>query len=207
MKVEIFQVGLAGANCYFVINENTNEAVVIDPGGMLTKMEEFIKTSKITIKAILLTHGHFDHIMGIDEILKYGKAPVYILDKDSQLLTNADLNASISFLREGYTYNGAINVEDAEVLHPAGFDFEVIATPGHTRGSCCFYIRSEGVLFSGDTLFYESIGRTDLAGGGPDIYQSIKNRLFTLSEETIVYPGHNNATTIGHEIAGNPFIH
>lgn len=206
MKIEIFQAGLAGANCYYVINEETNEAVVIDPGGTLRKIDEFIVSSGISIKAILLTHGHFDHIMGIDDVLRHTKAPVYILEEDLNLLSDADMNASMTFIRQGYTYSGAIPVKDGEVLSLAGYNFKVIATPGHTEGSCCYYIESDRALFSGDTLFYESVGRTDLPGGSSEICPSIKNKLYVLPDDTIVYPGHNHATSIGHEKKNNPFV-
>lgn len=206
MKVEIFTVGIAGANLYLVTNEVTKETVAIDPGGSLKKIDTYMKENQLTLKSILLTHGHFDHIMGIDDLMKSNKVPVYIYEPDLELLKDADKNASTMFVNKGFTYIGGAPLKDGDVIKEAGFKFELIATPGHTNGSCCYYIKEEGVLFSGDTLFRASIGRTDLPGGSDKIVPSIKERLFTLPDETVVYPGHGPATTISYEKRNNPYV-
>lgn len=206
MRIESFIVGIAGANCYIIINEETNEAVVVDPGGTSQKLRAFIAESKIKLQAILLTHAHFDHIMGIPEIQAAASVPVYVAAADAPVLADPDANASKSFLAEGFAYHGGTAVADNQVLVLAGFAFQVLYTPGHTEGSCCYYLAREGVLFSGDTLFRESVGRTDLPGGSDKIFPSIRERLLTLPAATVVYPGHMAVTTIAHEQEYNPFI-
>lgn len=189
-----------------VTNEETKETVAIDPGGSLRKIDTYILEEELLIQGILLTHGHFDHIMGIDALRKYNKAPVYISEEDYPLLSDAKGNASKTFVHHGFTYSGGTPMKDGDIIKAAGYKFNLIKTPGHTPGSCCYYVESEGVLFSGDTLFRASIGRTDLEGGSEDIYESIKERLFVLPQDTIVYPGHGMTTTIGYEKENNPFF-
>ncbi len=207
MKIERFVVGIAGANCYILINEETNEGVVVDPGGTSAALRAFLSEQGLKIAAILLTHGHFDHIMGITEMLgEKTETPVYVYREDQAFLKDANLNASKSFVQAGYVYQEAISVSDKQEIEAAGFSFQVIHTPGHTPGSCCYYLEKEKVLFSGDTLFKTSIGRTDLAGGSDQIYGSIRERLFSLPDEVVVYPGHMEETSIGHEKKYNPFV-
>lgn len=206
MRIEKFSVGILGTNCYLVINEETKEMVIIDPGGYSKKLAEYIKEEELKPAAVLLTHGHFDHIMGIDGILSDYQVPVYVHEDDADAMTDARLNQSKTYTK-GYTFQDALYLKDKEHLEFAGFDFEVIHTPGHTKGGCCYYIPSEHVLFSGDTLFQNSVGRTDFENSSPlDLVKSIRERLFVLPDDTHVYPGHSGETMIGHEKSHNPYV-
>lgn len=207
MKIEIFVTGIISTNCYMVYNEDTKEAVVVDPAGVPKKMIAFIEENGLKIKAVLLTHAHFDHIMGLDRLTElYGKMPVYVEESDLELLNEPEKNESTVYTA-GYSYNGGDVIRDKDILHLIGYDFEVIHTPGHTAGGVCYYVASEKVLFSGDTLFHGSVGRSDFATSSTsDLIRSIKEKLFLLPDETIVYPGHMGATTIGDEKHNNPYI-
>ena len=207
MKIEIFVTGIISTNCYLVINEETKEAVVVDPAGVPKKMAAYIEENGLTIKAALLTHAHFDHIMGLDKLMElYGKMPVYVEESDLPLLNEADKNESTVYTA-GYSYKGGDVIHDNDVLSLIGYDFKVIHTPGHTAGGVCYYVQSENVLFSGDTLFCGSVGRSDFATSSTsDLIRSIKEKLFLLPDETIVYPGHMGATTIENEKYNNPYL-
>ena len=150
-------------------------------------------------KAILLTHGHFDHIGAVNQLKERYNIPVIVGAKEEKVLTDSRMNLS-SMFGEPVKVNGDKFLEDGENFQVAGFDIQYILTPGHTPGSGCFYIEEEQVLFSGDTLFQASRGRTDFPGGSEsDIIKSIKNKLLVLPGETEVYPGHMNITNIDRE--------
>lgn len=206
MRVEKFVTGIISTNCYLVINEETKQTVVIDPAACPKKLLGFIEEEGLKIEAILLTHGHFDHIMGIDGFLEYFEVPVYVHEEDERVMNDPVLNQSSTYT-SGYTFSGAQYLRDRQTLELAGFVFEVIHTPGHTWGGCCYYVASENVLFSGDTLFQESVGRTDFETSSmSDLMHSVREKLFRLPEETHVYPGHMGETTIGHEKTHNPYV-
>lgn len=206
MRVEKFVTGIISTNCYLVINEETKQTVIIDPAACPKKILGFIDEEGLKIEAILLTHGHFDHIMGIDGFLEHFKVPVYVHEEDERVINDPVLNQS-SIYTSGYTFSGAQYLRDRQTLELAGYVFEVIHTPGHTWGGCCYYVASEKVLFSGDTLFQESIGRTDFETSSmSDMMYSVREKLFKLPDETRVYPGHMGETTIGHEKTHNPYV-
>lgn len=206
MKIEKFVIGIIGTNCYLVQNEETKECILIDPAVLRAEIVSHIRSQGLKLKAILLTHGHFDHIMGVDGFLAEFPVPVYAHEKEKELLNDASLNSSSTY-GPPYTFSGAEYVKDHEKLHAAGFDIEVIYTPGHTIGGCCYYVPSEGVLFSGDTLFCSSIGRSDFpTGSAGQLIRSIQERLMCLPDETRVYPGHMDETTIAFEKKSNPFL-
>lgn len=206
MKVERFVIGMIQTNCYLVSNTDTKECVIIDPAVYSAEMTSHIQKEGLLVQAILLTHGHFDHIMGIDGFLKEFDVPVYAYCEESKLLNNADYNASSDYGR-AYTYSGASYVEDGQILNLAGMQFQVIYTPGHTIGGCCYYVEQEKVLFSGDTLFQMSVGRSDFpTGNGRQLVDSIQKKLMVLPEETVVYPGHMEQTVIGDEKRRNPYL-
>lgn len=206
MRVERFVTGIISTNCYFVINEETKQTVIIDPAACPKKILEFIDEEGLKIEAILLTHGHFDHIMGIDGFLGHFKVPVYVHEEDERVINDPVLNQS-SIYTSGYTFSGAQYLRDRQTLELAGYVFEVIHTPGHTWGGCCYYVASEKALFSGDTLFQESVGRTDFKTSSmSDMMYSVREKLFKLPDETRVYPGHMGETTIGHEKTHNPYV-
>ena len=156
---------------------------------------------------MLLTHAHFDHIMGLSDVMEDVKVPVYVEEADLPMMTDGESNLSSTYVRGGYRFEEAVPVSDGQQLEIAGFQFRVIHTPGHTPGGCCYYMEQEGVLFSGDTLFQTSVGRSDFPGGSASaLVRSVKEKLLVLPEETHVYPGHMEETTIGYEKLHNPFI-
>lgn len=209
MIIERLLVGELGTNAYFLENEDTKELLVVDPGGNGRELAERIKDKGLNPLGILLTHGHYDHTDGIEELNKHLTSPVdvYALDKEEELLKNSAFNLSGSFSFNGKSYNANKFFRDGEEVELGSFKFKVIATPGHTKGSCCFYFPEEGILISGDTLFERSVGRTDFPGGSmSELVTSIKEKLFVLPDETQVLPGHMGTTTIGDEKTGNMFI-
>ena len=207
MMIKRLTTGYLGTNTYMVINDDTKEAVIIDPADIPANLRAHIAKEGLEIKAILLTHAHFDHITGLDKAIEiYGQMPVYVGKQDLELLHNEVLNESLTFGKE-YTYDGGDAIYDGQVLSVIGCDFKIIHTPGHTPGGVCYYLESEEVLFSGDTLFRASVGRTDFrASNHSDLVHSIREKLFALPEDTMVYPGHMGATTIGFEKKHNPFV-
>ncbi len=206
MKVERFVTGIISTNCYLAVNEETKQAVIVDPAACPKKMLDHIGEEGLKIEAILLTHGHFDHIMGIDGFREKFPVPVYVHEDDEKVMNDPRLNQS-SIYTAGYTFSGAEYLRDRQRLELAGYTFEVIHTPGHTWGGCCYYIPSEHVLFSGDTLFQCSVGRTDFeTSSTSDLLYSVREKLFQLPDETHVYPGHMGETTIGFEKANNPYV-
>ena len=207
MKIDRFVIGPVGTNCYIVRNEDTDECFVTDPAACPPELVGHIRKEGLNVKAVLLTHGHFDHIMGLDDFLKEFPVPVYAFLEEKPLLESAELNSSLGMFGRPYTFSGAEYVSDGQILHIAGFEIRVIHTPGHTAGGCCYYIPAESVLISGDTLFRASVGRTDLPTGSMgDLVRSVREKLFVLPEETKVYPGHMEETTIGYEKKYNPFV-
>ena len=206
MRIECFVTGIISTNCYLAINEEAKRAVLIDPAACPKKMLDFIEKEGLAIEAILLTHGHFDHIMGIDGFLSHFDVPVYMHEADEPVINDPALNLSVSYTA-GYTFGKSRYLRDHQTLELIGYKFEVIHTPGHTWGGCCYYIASEGVLFSGDTLFQCSVGRTDFeTSSTSDLIYSIREKLMKLPDETHVYPGHMGETLIGYERIHNPFL-
>lgn len=206
MKVERFLIGIISTNCYLAINEETKQTVVIDPAASPASLMNHIKTEGLKLEAILLTHGHFDHTMGLDGFLKEYDVPVYVHEGDKEIIADPGFNLSSSYT-SGFTFSDAKYLKGGETLNFAGYDFEVLHTPGHTPGGCCYYVRSEDVLFSGDTLFAGSVGRSDFPGSsGSDLIRSIREKLLPLPDDTRVYPGHMGETTIGQERGFNPFL-
>ncbi|MGN0332870.1 MAG: MBL fold metallo-hydrolase [Lachnospiraceae bacterium] len=206
MKIKKFLTGIISTNCYIAENEETKQAVIIDPAACSKKILEYIEEEGLTIEAILLTHGHFDHIMGIDGFLEHFDIPVYVHEADEPVMNDPRLNQSATYTK-GYTFSGAQYLRDKQTLELAGYKFEVIHTPGHTWGGCCYYVESEKVLFSGDTLFQRSVGRSDFeTSSTSDLIYSVREKLMKLPDDTLVYPGHMGETTIGYERANNPFI-
>ena len=207
MKIENFVLGPVGTNCYIVSNEETKECFLVDMAACPPELVSHIKNSGLTVKAVLLTHGHFDHIMGLDRFLEEFPAPVYACAAEKELLESAQLNSSSGMLGQPYTFHGAQYVKDGDLLEIAGMKIQVIQTPGHTIGGCCYYIADEQTLFSGDTLFRASIGRTDLPTGSMGaLVRSVTEKILVLPDETRVYPGHMEETTVGYEKKYNPFL-
>ena len=206
MKIERFVMGMVSTNCYLIINEETKETVIVDPADCPKKFIDHITEEGLKIVAVILTHGHYDHIMGIPELLTHYRVPVYACEAEEKVLT--DPRANLSAMSGGsYVYDGATYVKDGQILELAGCQFKVMHTPGHTPGGCCYYIESEEILLSGDTLFCGSVGRTDFPGGSmSELVRGIKEKLMVLPDDVQVLPGHMDLSTIGYERANNPFL-
>lgn len=205
MKIIKLEVGQLGANCYIVYCEKTLSGVVIDPGGNGKEIVGILYREKIKLACILNTHGHADHITANDEIKEATGAPVFIHRADANMLTSAQENLSMYIGNNLICQPADRLLHDGEVIMAGEIEFQVIHTPGHTLGGIC--LKANGVLFSGDTLFAGSIGRTDFPGGShSQLIHSIKNKLLSLADDTTVLPGHGAATTIGDERQTNPFI-
>ena len=197
-------LGSIGTNVYFVINKTTRETIIIDPADEADYLLEQAKLRDYRICAVLLTHGHFDHIMAADAIRKATGVKIYAYKDEEKILTDKYRNRSANWATPT-TLNADEWLSDGQEIELAGFHIRVIHTPGHTCGSCCYYMYEEGVLFSGDTLFKDSYGRTDLPTGSEDeIIVSVQMLLTRLPEETDVFPGHMDRTTIGYERRYNP---
>lgn len=206
IKIGRMVVGPVQTNCYYVLNEDTKEAVVIDPADKGDRIYEEITKRGMTIRGILLTHGHFDHVMGLDSLRKAADVKAYIGEGDAALIESADLNVSHMFGMP-FSTKADETVKDGQVLEMAGMKIKVIGTPGHTAGGVSYYFEDAGIVVSGDTLFSESVGRTDFpTSSSAQLRESIKEKLFALPEDVYVYPGHGPVTTIEHEKANNPFV-
>lgn len=218
MKLGKITVGPVQTNCYIAVNEETSECVIMDPGAEGDRIEEFINAKSLKPVVILLTHAHFDHIMAVDYLRRTYGIKALISNTDEELLADPYRNgfSGDSGLGLEYYYarhdktagSGAViadgTFKDQDVLSYAGIDFKVIATPGHTKGSVCFYVEKDKILFAGDTLFLESAGRTDLPTGSEKaIIESIREVLFKLPEDVVVLSGHGPRTNIGYEKKNN----
>lgn len=204
LKIKSQVIGMIGTNCYLVFQEETREAVVIDPAENAPFILNWCKELKVTPVAILLTHGHGDHIGGVEDLLRAFRIPVYAGKEEEALLRDPFLNLSADFGRT-VSIKDVTLLEDNQQFTLLGRPWKVIATPGHTRGSVCYYLEEEKTLFSGDTLFCQSYGRTDFpTGSSRELSQSIREKLLVLPEDVAVYPGHEGHTTIGFEKWYNP---
>ena len=205
-KIDSRILSEVGTNCYLLCNMDIKECVLIDPADSQDEISRMIDESGCSLKGILLTHGHFDHIMAADAVRdKYG-VKVYASCDEKNTLEQPHIN-----LGEAYGLKLSVKADvwhkDGEILKLAGFDIEALHTPGHTEGGSCYYIREIGVLFSGDTLFCGSVGRTDFPGGSmSEIVRSIKEKVMVLPDDTKVYPGHGEGTSVGYERENNPFL-
>ena len=206
LKVEQYVVGPVQTNCYFLYREDTKDCVIVDPGDAADMIERKVSEMQGKPVGILLTHGHFDHIMAADEVRKKYNIPIYACRQEEEMLREPSINMTVHY-GQGCSIVPDVFLEDLDVIRLAGFSVQMIHTPGHTKGSCCYYLKDEGVLFSGDTVFYGSVGRTDFPGGSTaEIVRSLHKLVDSLPEETEVFPGHDASTTIGYEKRYNPFV-
>lgn len=200
MIIKRVMAGVNAANCYIVFDEETREAVVLDPGGDVDDICKALNQFGATVKYIVLTHGHFDHTTGVEELKSIVGAPVAIGFEDNEMVLKGAMYYGP--LPEG---GADILLKDGDTLKFGGHTMTVIETPGHTPGGICLLVEND--IFTGDTLFAGSIGRTDLAGGDYDtIIHSIKSKLMSLADTVAVHPGHGPGSTINREKLMNPFM-
>ncbi len=236
-KLKTLVLGMVQTNCYIIHHHEAKEAIVIDPADHAGKIEQYLKANDLVCSGILLTHGHFDHILAAWELASITSAPIHAHEQEAELLADPRMNASSQIRRE-CTLVPEVMLTDDQVLPLAGFTIRVIHTPGHTAGGVCYYFSGHGImstdmipapersgvrilaqsantmdacghgiLFSGDTLFHESIGRTDLpTGDGERLVASIRHKLLLLDDAVTVYPGHGQPTTIGYERENNIYL-
>ena len=206
MKIVNIPTGMLQANTYLVCDETSRLGFIVDLGGYSKELKNIIEKNDIQIQYIVLTHGHGDHIGGVQEHLKdFPDAKVVCSRAEEKMFLDPELNEAHHFGPEKVSFKPDILVDDGDTLTVGNMTMKFIMTPGHTEGGMCILI--DDVLFSGDTLFCRSIGRTDLAGGDfRTIMESIKKKLFLLPDETQVLPGHMGPTTIGFEKENNPFV-
>ena len=212
LKINHYVVGQVQTNCYVVINDETKECFVIDPGAAAKQLAERIQKDELTPVAVLLTHGHFDHAGAAEELAKEFDIKIYAHEAEKETLENPEKNVSW-MVGASEVYHADVFLKDDEMIELAGFKIKVLHTQGHTEGGCCYYIPDEDVVFTGDTLFAQSVGRTDFPGGSmSQIVRSITEKLMTLNEagnletDIMVYPGHNDPTTIETERMNNPYL-
>ena len=207
IKIYGIRVSVFSTNCYLVQNTETGEGFLIDPGDYAEKIIDVIKEKEVKLTAIYLTHGHLDHFMATERIKEEYNVPVYCHEAELAVLADPVQNLTSRFMRSGYVFTEAIGLKDGAEFTAAGIPVKLLHTPGHTPGGCCYYLWQDGYLFSGDTLFYHSIGNTEFPGGSMGtLARSIREKLYTLPEETRVYAGHGESTDIGSEKCENPFV-
>jgi glyoxylase-like metal-dependent hydrolase (beta-lactamase superfamily II) len=204
---EILPVGALQCNCSIFGDEQTREAIVVDPGDEIEQIRHVLERHQLSVKAIVITHAHIDHIGGAAKLKKLTGAPVYMNENDVELRDQLDMQAGWLGVAPPEKPEIDVAIRDGDTVELNGNTFQVLHTPGHTQGSISLYLPGENKLIAGDTLFRDSIGRTDLPGGnGRQILVSIREKLLTLDDEVVVIPGHGQETTIGREREHNYFL-
>jgi hydroxyacylglutathione hydrolase len=204
---EILPVGMLQCNCSIFGDDQTKEAIVVDPGDNIANILAILQRHQLCVKAIVITHAHIDHIGGAEKLKSATGAPVYMNANDQPLYDSIDEQAQWLGIEPPARTKIDVDVREGETLQLGENAFHVLDTPGHTQGSISIWIPEQNKLIAGDTLFRDSIGRTDLPGGdGRKILRSIHSKLLTLPETAIVVPGHGANTTIGREKERNPFL-
>lgn len=207
MRITNLPSGALQANTYLAVDEKTNEGFIVDPGGYNKVLTKEVRDNDVKIKYIILTHSHSDHICGVNEHkAEFPDAKIVAYKDEEAMLENPNLNQSPGF-GVPYSTKADILVSDGDELKVGDVTLKFIHTPGHTEGGMCIYVKEAKALFSGDTLFRQSIGRTDFPGGSyKEIMDSIRKKLFLLPDDTNVFPGHMGTTSIGFEKENNPFV-
>lgn len=207
MIIEQLVVGPLQTNCYIVADQSAKEGIVIDPGGDGDHILSTVQRMGLTIKMVVNTHGHFDHIMANRQVMEGTGAPLAIHPKDADMLTNPLRSFALFVGKIHPSPMATVLLEDGATVEFGSIQLSVLHTPGHSPGSISLWSPAERVVFSGDALFNLGIGRTDFLGGSMHVLlQSIREKLFTLPDDTVVYPGHGPLTTIGFERKHNPYL-
>lgn len=207
MKVYPLVLGPVQTTCYIISNEN--KAIVVDPAANANQIIRYLGTKKLELEAVLLTHGHFDHIGAVNELVAKYQVPIYAHKKEQEYFENPEVNLSPMIyerliLNKDFEYRF---IADQEMIDCLGLRVKAFHVPGHTTGSLCYYFESEELVFTGDTLFKHSIGRTDFIYGNHDqLVKGIRGKLLSLPPHTLVYPGHGECTTVEEELIHNPFL-
>lgn len=205
MKIQHSVLGMCATNTYYVYDDETKRGLIVDPADSPDTIIAKADSLSMIPEAILITHGHFDHVLAMNNVREHYGIKVYAGLTEKQVLHDMAMNLTSSF-GMGQVFDADIYLKDGEEFETAGYHIKAIEVPGHTIGGMCYYFDKQGVLFSGDTLFCESVGRSDFPGGSASaLCRGIKDKLFILPEHTKVYPGHMDETTIGNEIKYNPF--
>lgn len=205
LKIGRMTMGICATNCYFLYEAGSKDVIFVDPADKGDYIYETLRENGLSVAGILLTHAHFDHIWGAEELRKLSGAPIYAYEGEKEVCEDAGKNVSARVGR-ACTVRPDVYAKDGETITVGGIRCTLIATPGHTEGSCCFYFEEAGILISGDTLFQDSVGRTDFPTGSmSSLVRSVKEKLFVLPDAVKVYPGHGDSTTIGREKQCNPF--
>lgn len=210
LKIACAQLGPIDTNTYILMDDEIMEAVIIDPAGSADKLIQFLEDEGYTLDCVMLTHGHHDHIGALAELREHydpWKLRVYAAKPEQEVLMVKQYNLSDQF-GEGYTTHANMMIDDKQRFEvTSAHEAQCFYTPGHTIGSCLYYFKKQGWLFTGDTLFAGSIGRSDLPTGDTQaILKSVNDICMSFPDDTIVYPGHGPATTIGQERATNPYV-
>ncbi len=205
MKIQHSVLGMCATNTYYVYDDETKRGLIVDPADSPDTIIAKVDSLSMIPEAILITHGHFDHVLAMNKVREHYGIKVYAGLTEKQVLHDMAMNLTSSF-GMGQIFDADIYLKDGEEFETAGYHIKAIEVPGHTIGGMCYYFDKQGVLFSGDTLFCESVGRSDFPGGSASaLCRGIKDKLFIIPEHTKVYPGHMDETTIGNEIKYNPF--
>ena len=205
MKIQHSVLGMCATNTYYVYDDETKRGLIVDPADSPDTIIAKADSLSMIPEAILITHGHFDHVLAMNKVREHYGIKVYAGLTEKQVLHDMAMNLTSSF-GMGQIFDADIYLKDGEEFETAGYHIKAIEVPGHTIGGMCYYFDKQGVLFSGDTLFCESVGRSDFPGGSASaLCRGIKDKLFILPEHTKVYPGHMDETTSGNEIKYNPF--
>lgn len=209
MIIEHLVVGMLQTNCYILFEPPFSEAIVIDPGGEAKRIHNFLNSQGLKLKSILLTHGHFDHVLDAWNLKKSAGGEIYLHLLDEPLLKNRTIGLGAFLMGKTPSLNLSVDkhLREGDIIQLGEIKIHVIETPGHTPGHVSFYVPSEKVIFVGDTLFEGSIGRTDFPGGSYEqLISSVKTKIFPLGDDITVYPGHGPPTTVGKERRTNPFF-
>ncbi len=218
ISVGAFRVGMIQTNCYFVYREDEishngtdvqqekTPCVVFDPGDSGKQIYDALLQRNLKPELILLTHGHFDHIGGAAALREESGAAIKCFQGEKRICSDPEKNLSADY-GNGITIQPDEYLEDLAMVEAAGIRFQLIATPGHTEGSCGYYCEEGNFVISGDTLFHGSVGRTDMPTGSmSQLVSSVRERLFALPDDTVIYPGHDSSSSIGFEKENNPFV-